>query len=188
MKVYKTKTELTGRLSSLASSKKTIGLVPTMGALHRGHASLVNRAIQENDLVLVTIFVNPTQFNDPSDLDNYPQTLEADLTLLESLKVDLVFVPSSEEMYPEKDQRTFNLGMLDKVMEGKHREGHFRSVVEPTAVNPRIALLLSSAHSKLSLWSSLCLCASVVMRSSQGPRREAIGDGNESPFINFLRP
>jgi pantoate--beta-alanine ligase len=130
MKVYKTKTELTGLLSSLASSKKTLGLVPTMGALHRGHTSLVNRAIQENDLVLVTIFVNPTQFNDPSDLENYPRTLEADLTLLENLKVDLVFVPSSEEMYPEKDQRTFPLGKLDKVMEGKHREGHFNGVAQ----------------------------------------------------------
>jgi len=128
MKVYKTKTELTGHLSSLASSKKTMGLVPTMGALHSGHASLVNRAVQENDIVLVSIFVNPTQFNDPSDLAKYPRTLEADLTMLQSLKVDLVFIPSTEEMYPEKDQRSFNLGNLDKVMEGKHREGHFKGV------------------------------------------------------------
>lgn len=128
MKVYKTKTELTGHLSSLASSEKTIGLVPTMGALHSGHASLVKRANQENDIVLVSIFVNPTQFNDSSDLDNYPRTLEADLTLLQSLEVDLVFVPSSAEMYPEKDQRSFPLGNLDKVMEGKHREGHFNGV------------------------------------------------------------
>ncbi len=128
MKVFKTKTELTGHLSSLASSEKTMGLVPTMGALHSGHTSLVRRAILENDLVLVSIFVNPTQFNDSSDLDSYPRTLEADLTLLQGLKVDLVFVPSSEEMYPEKDQRSFNLGRLDKVMEGKHREGHFNGV------------------------------------------------------------
>lgn len=130
MKVYKTKTELTGHLSSLVSSEKSIGLVPTMGALHSGHASLVKRATLENDLVLVSIFVNPTQFNDPSDLDSYPRTLEADLTLLQSLKVDLVFVPSSEEMYPEKDQRSFNLGKLDKVMEGKQREGHFNGVAQ----------------------------------------------------------
>ena len=128
MKVYKTKTELTGQLSSLVSSEKTIGLVPTMGALHSGHASLVKRANLENDIVLVSIFVNPTQFNDSSDLDNYPRTLEADLTLLQSLKVDLVFAPSSEEMYPEKDLRSFQLGNLDKVMEGKHREGHFNGV------------------------------------------------------------
>ena len=128
MKVFKTKTELTRHLSSLASSEKTMGLVPTMGALHSGHASLVKRAILENDLVLVSIFVNPTQFNDSSDLDNYPRTLEADLTLLQGLKVDLVFAPSSEEMYPEKDQRSFPLGRLDKVMEGKHREGHFNGV------------------------------------------------------------
>ena len=130
MKVYKTKTELSGHLSSLVSSEKTIGLVPTMGALHPGHTSLVNRAILENDVVLVTIFVNPSQFNDSSDLENYPRTLEADLTLLKRLKVHLVFVPSLEEMYPEKDQRTFDLDNLDKVMEGKHRKGHFNGVAQ----------------------------------------------------------
>ena len=130
MKVYKTKTELSAHLFSLASREKTIGLVPTMGALHKGHASLVRRALLENDLVLVTIFVNPTQFNDPSDLDNYPRTLDADLTLLQNLKVHLVFAPSLEEMYPEKDQRIFALGNLDKVMEGKHREGHFNGVAQ----------------------------------------------------------
>jgi pantoate--beta-alanine ligase len=130
MKVYKTKTELTSMLSSLASSKKSIGLVPTMGALHAGHTSLVSRAKVENDIVLVSIFVNPTQFNDPSDLENYPRTLEADLKLLENLEVDLVFLPSKEEMYPERDQRTFDLGQLDQVMEGKHRKGHFNGVAQ----------------------------------------------------------
>lgn len=131
MQVYRTKTELTGLLSSLASSKKTIGLVPTMGALHPGHASLVKQAMLENDFVLVSIFVNPTQFNDPSDLSSYPQTLEADLELLQDLKVHLVFIPSREEMYPPDDQPvSFDLGGLDKVMEGKQRAGHFNGVAQ----------------------------------------------------------
>lgn len=130
MEVYKTKAELSGLLSSLTASGKTIGLVPTMGALHAGHASLVHQALLENDMVLVSIFVNPTQFNDPSDLENYPRTLESDLLLLEKLQVDLVFVPSQKEMYPEKDTRTFDLGKLDKVMEGRHRPGHFNGVAQ----------------------------------------------------------
>ena len=101
-----------------------------MGALHKGHASLVEKANVENDVVVVSIFVNPTQFNDPSDLDHYPRTLEQDLALLRQLEADLVFVPSVKEMYPETDRQTFDLGGLDKVMEGKHREGHFNGVAQ----------------------------------------------------------
>jgi pantoate--beta-alanine ligase len=130
MIVYRTKTDLTGHLISLQNEGKTIGLVPTMGALHQGHMSLVERARAENDFVVVTIFVNPTQFNDPSDLDHYPSTLDQDLELLRQLEADLVFVPSVKEMYPEEDTRTFDLGGLDKVMEGKHRQGHFNGVAQ----------------------------------------------------------
>jgi pantoate--beta-alanine ligase len=130
MIVYRTKTDLTGHLISLQNEGKTIGLVPTMGALHKGHASLVEIANAENDIVVVTIFVNPTQFNDPSDLDHYPRTLDQDLELLRQLEADLVFVPSVKEMYPEEDTHIFDLGSLDKVMEGKHREGHFNGVAQ----------------------------------------------------------
>ncbi len=130
MIVYRTKTDLTGHLISLQNEGKTIGLVPTMGALHQGHMSLVERARAENDFVVVTIFVNPTQFNDPSDLDHYPRTLDQDLELLRQLEADLVFVPSVKEMYPEEETRTFDLGGLDKVMEGKHRPGHFNGVAQ----------------------------------------------------------
>jgi pantoate--beta-alanine ligase len=130
MIVYRTKTDLTGHLISLQNEGKTIGLVPTMGALHKGHASLVEIANAENDIVVVTIFVNPTQFNDPSDLDHYPRTLDQDLELLRQLEADLVFVPSVKEMYPEEDAHIFDLGSLDKVMEGKHREGHFNGVAQ----------------------------------------------------------
>jgi len=130
MIVYRTKDDLTGHLLSLKNEDLTIGLVPTMGALHAGHASLVERAAFENDLVVVTIFVNPTQFNDPSDLEHYPRTLDQDLELLRSLRADLVFVPSVREMYPGKDTQTFDLGGLDRVMEGAYREGHFNGVAQ----------------------------------------------------------
>ncbi len=130
MIVYRTKEDLTGHLNSLRREKKSIGLVPTMGALHGGHASLVTRAITENEVSVVSIFVNPTQFNDPGDLNLYPRTLDRDLEMLQDLKADLVFVPSVEEMYPEEDTRMFDLAPLDQVMEGKHRAGHFNGVAQ----------------------------------------------------------
>jgi len=130
MIVYRTRQDLTQHLQTLKNQGKSIGLVPTMGALHEGHASLVRMAATENETVVVSIFVNPTQFNDPSDLEKYPRTLEKDLGLLQSMKVDIVFVPSVKEMYPEEERRTFDLGNLDKVMEGKHRKGHFTGVAQ----------------------------------------------------------
>ena len=107
---------------------KTIGFVPTMGALHEGHLQLIRRAVAENDIVVVSIFVNPIQFNNPDDLAKYPRTLEADLQMLESTGCHLVFAPSAEEMYPEPDLTEFDFGQLDKVMEGKFRPGHFKGV------------------------------------------------------------
>ena len=130
MIVYRTKKDLSGHLLTLRNEGKTIALVPTMGALHRGHASLVEKADAENDIVVVSIFVNPTQFNDPSDLNLYPRTLDSDLELLRHLEVDLVFVPSVNEMYPEENAQIFDLGNLDKVMEGRHRPGHFNGVAQ----------------------------------------------------------
>jgi pantoate--beta-alanine ligase len=130
MIVYRTKEDLTGHLNSVRREKKSIGLVPTMGALHGGHASLVTKAITENEVSVVSIFVNPTQFNDPGDLNLYPRTLDRDLEMLQDLKADLVFVPSVEEMYPEEDTRVFDLAPLDQVMEGKHRAGHFNGVAQ----------------------------------------------------------
>lgn len=130
MIVYRTRDDLTGHLNSLRSEKNSIGLVPTMGALHRGHASLVEKAAAENDVVVVTIFVNPAQFNDPADLEYYPRTLDRDLEMLQKLEADLVFVPSVKEMYPEEDERVFDLDSIDKVMEGKHRKGHFNGVAQ----------------------------------------------------------
>lgn len=130
MIVYRTKKDLALHLDALRNADKSIGLVPTMGALHQGHTSLVVKAASENDAVVVSIFVNPTQFNDPADLEKYPSTLDQDLELLQSMNVDLVFIPSVNEMYPQEDIRSFDLGNLDKVMEGKHRKNHFLGVVQ----------------------------------------------------------
>ena len=105
-----------------------IGFVPTMGALHAGHRSLVERARRECRTVAVSVFVNPTQFNDKNDLKNYPRTPEADAALLEAAGADLVLMPSVEEIYPQADTRQFDFGLIDKVMEGASRPGHFNGV------------------------------------------------------------
>jgi pantoate--beta-alanine ligase len=110
---------------------RCIGFVPTMGALHHGHGSLVLRAKKECDEVVVSIFVNPTQFNNQNDFDKYPITVEKDLKYLEELKVDMVFLPSIDEIYPSSFKMpAYNIGKLDLMMEGKHRPGHFKGVVQ----------------------------------------------------------
>ena len=130
MELIQTVHELRAKLDVLRKAGKTIGLVPTMGALHAGHASLVKRAVAENDVVVVSDFVNPTQFNDKNDLIKYPRTLDADCKLLESCGVTFVFAPSVEEIYPEPDTRSFSYAPLDTVMEGKFRPGHFNGVCQ----------------------------------------------------------
>ena len=117
-------------LSELKAQGKKVGLVPTMGALHAGHASLVKRSVNENDVTVVSVFVNPTQFNDKNDLVKYPRTLDADCKLLESCGVTFVFAPSVEEIYPEPDTRRFSYAPLDTVMEGAFRPGHFNGVCQ----------------------------------------------------------
>lgn len=130
MQVVNTKKVLKTLLDEARRSDKSVGLVPTMGALHDGHASLVKRSVAENGFTVVSDFVNPTQFNDKSDLQNYPRSLEADCRLLESLGVDVVFAPSVEEMYPEPDARVFSYPPTDEVMEGAFRPGHFNGVCQ----------------------------------------------------------
>ncbi|MDI3505903.1 MAG: pantoate--beta-alanine ligase [Bacteroidota bacterium] len=130
MEIVKSITLLDDVLNAFRKKGKTIGLVPTMGALHEGHAALVKRCVAENDIAVVSVFVNPTQFNNPEDLRLYPRTLEADCALLEKLDVDVVFAPDVDEMYPEPDTRVFDFGMLDKVMEGRFRPGHFNGVAQ----------------------------------------------------------
>lgn len=114
----------------MRNDKKTIGLVPTMGALHEGHASLVRRSVEENDVTVVSIFLNPTQFNDPKDLERYPRTLESDCQLLEECGAQIAFAPSVAEVYPEPDTRHFSYPPTDEVMEGARRPGHFNGVCQ----------------------------------------------------------
>ncbi|MBD5282735.1 MAG: pantoate--beta-alanine ligase [Bacteroides sp.] len=130
MKVIRTVNELKAWSADVRSQGLSLGFVPTMGALHAGHMSLVTRARSENDRVAVSVFVNPTQFNNPTDLATYPRTEEADLALLESAGVDVAFVPTVEEMYPEPDTRVFDLGPVAEVMEGAMRPGHFNGVAQ----------------------------------------------------------
>lgn len=130
MRVFETKSELQVYLSKLRAENKSIGLVPTMGALHRGHLELVNRSVSENDTTVVSIFVNPTQFNNSEDLAKYPKPLQNDLALLESLSGELaIFTPTVEEIYPAGLQsKSYDFDGLDRVMEGEFRPGHFDGV------------------------------------------------------------
>ena len=127
MKVIETAAALQAELNK---TKGSVGFVPTMGALHAGHISLVERARAECDAVVVSIFVNPTQFNDPADLVKYPRTPEADTAILERAGADVVYMPGVEDIYPEPDPRRFDFGPLEQVMEGAHRPGHFNGVAQ----------------------------------------------------------
>ena len=130
MEIFKEIDSLKQRLQKLRSQSKTVGFVPTMGALHQGHMSLVEQANKDNDITVVSIFVNPTQFNNNEDLEKYPRDPDADFALLEKNSCDIVFAPSVEEMYPEPDTRVFSLGKVAEVMEGKYRPGHFNGVCQ----------------------------------------------------------
>lgn len=130
MKVFERIADLQNALFDARKAGKTVGLVPTMGALHEGHASLVRRSVKENGVTVVSVFVNPTQFNDKNDLKNYPRDLVADCRLLESCGADFVFAPSVEEMYPTPDERRFEYPPISTVMEGAHRPGHFNGVCQ----------------------------------------------------------
>ena len=129
MEIIRTVAELKAKLNA-ARENGSIGLVPTMGALHAGHLSLIERARRENDTVVVSVFVNPTQFNNPNDLATYPRTEEADTAMLREAGVDYAFIPSVEEIYPEPDTRQFALGPVAEVMEGAMRPGHFNGVAQ----------------------------------------------------------
>jgi pantoate--beta-alanine ligase len=130
MKIVATRTEVKDHLSKLALSP--VGFVPTMGALHAGHLSLVKEAVKQCPVTVISIFVNPTQFNDKDDLKNYPRTEEKDIELIKSVmrENDLVFIPPVREIYPEEDKRIFSFGSLESVMEGLHRPGHFNGVAQ----------------------------------------------------------
>ncbi len=130
MLVFHKIVELQNKLFDDRKQGKSVGLVPTMGALHEGHASLVKKSVADNDVTVVSVFVNPTQFNDPKDLKSYPRDIDADCKLLESVGADYVFAPSVDEMYPTPDTRHFEFPPITTVMEGAHRPGHFNGVCQ----------------------------------------------------------
>lgn len=130
MLTVQTVKELKEAVKAARADGKSVGLVPTMGALHEGHKSLVDRCRKENDIVVVSVFVNPTQFNNKEDLRTYPRTEEADKALLEAAGCDIVFMPTVEDVYPEPDTRVFDLGKVAEVMEGAMRPGHFNGVAQ----------------------------------------------------------
>jgi pantoate--beta-alanine ligase len=126
----KTVQEAKRQLKSLWQDEGSLGFVPTMGALHEGHLSLIRRSIKENQFTAVSIFVNPTQFNEKQDFHHYPRNLDTDLEIMASFPIDLVFAPGASEIYPERDTRVFDFGGLDTTMEGLHRPGHFNGVAQ----------------------------------------------------------
>jgi len=133
MQIITTKSELQAAVKACKIANKTIGLVPTMGALHAGHASLVRRAVNENNVCFVSVFVNPTQFNNKEDLAKYPRNIQRDAELLQTIGADFIFAPTPEEMYSEQEMNStfaFDFAGLDQVMEGKMRPGHFNGVVQ----------------------------------------------------------
>ena len=133
MLILKTAKEMNNFISK-SNNKKMVGFVPTMGALHNGHLELVKKSVLENNITVVSIFVNPTQFNNKKDLEKYPRTVLNDLNLLKKVKCDVVFIPSENEIYPEIDDFVFDLNGLDTVMEGKYRHGHFNGVAQIVSI------------------------------------------------------
>jgi pantoate--beta-alanine ligase len=128
MEIFKQIAPLKAYLQDIRLQQQSIGLVPTMGALHQGHLSLIGASKHDNNITISTIFVNPTQFNNPNDLLKYPRTLDKDTKMLEEVRCDILFSPDPQEVYPEKSLLSFDFGQLDKVMEGKFRAGHFSGV------------------------------------------------------------
>ena len=158
MRIVRTIAELQKALAPFRGKNKTVGFVPTMGALHEGHISLIDLAKIENHVAVCSIFVNPTQFNDPKDLERYPRPLEEDEKLLKKANCDILFIPSVQEMYPRGDYSTLqeDFGMLDKVMEGKSRPGHFAGMITIVskllnAVKPNVAYFGSKDFQQLTL-------------------------------------
>lgn len=130
MKVFEKNADLQNALFAARKQGQSVGFVPTMGALHEGHASLIKRSAKENDVTVVSVFLNPTQFNDPADLERYPRTLKADCALCEACGADFVFAPTVSDIYPTPDTRHFEFPPQTTVMEGAHRPGHFNGVCQ----------------------------------------------------------
>lgn len=181
MIIIRNKIELGSYLLIQKEKGLTIGFVPTMGALHEGHISLLDEAKKQSDFTICSIFVNPNQFNDKADLERYPRTPEKDALMLEKAGCDVLFLPDVIEIYPEEDKRVFDFGNLDKVMDGAHRPGHFNGVAQVVSrlfdiVKPDKAffglkdyqqlLIIEALTKKLDLKIQIVACA--ILRESDG--------------------
>ncbi len=181
MKIFTTKKSLQQYLQQTKVSDKTTGFVPTMGALHAGHLSLIEQAKQNNDEIVCSIFVNPSQFNDPKDLEKYPRTIEADIKLLEQVKCNVLFNPPVNEIYDDNEQWHLNIGDLESLLEGKSRPGHYQGVTQVVyklfnIVKPDAAffgqkdyqqfLIISKMVEQLNLPVKLVMCP--IMREADG--------------------
>lgn len=191
-------------IEDLRIQGKTIGFVPTMGALHAGHISLVKRCIADNDICVVSIFVNPTQFNNKEDLLKYPRTLERDCKLLEDIGATIAFAPSVEEVYPEPDTRQFDFGQLDKVMEGRYRPGHFNGVAQVVSrlfdiVKPDKAYFGEKDFQQIAVIRSMVkilnlpvdIVSMPIVRENSGlalsSRNERLGDEKKAVAVNISK-
>jgi pantoate--beta-alanine ligase len=160
MLIFTKITEIQAFLGSLKNQLKTIGFVPTMGALHAGHVSLIQESKKQCDITICSIFVNPTQFNDKKDLDRYPRMPEKDIQLLKDANCDVLFMPSETEMYPKQEKEVFNFGYLDNILEGKYRPGHFSGVAQVVKrffeiVNPNKAFFGSKDYQQVMIVKAL---------------------------------
>ncbi len=202
MQVIYTKKDLEALVSSLRSQGKTIGFVPTMGALHPGHISLIDQSKKSSDITVCSIFVNPTQFNDKNDLVRYPRTPEKDARMLEQAGCDILFMPAEQEIYPEQDQRHFDFGYLDKILDGAARPGHFNGVAQVVSllfgmVRPHKAffgqkdyqqvMIVKALVKQLQLDIEIVPCA--ILREPDGlamSSRNALLNGEERAVAGFI--
>jgi pantoate--beta-alanine ligase len=191
LKVFATKKELQQYLLQIKGLRKSIGLVPTMGALHNGHISLIEQAQQNNDVIVCTIFVNPTQFNDPKDLEKYPRTIEADIALLEQVNCDVLFSPTVGEIYDDNEQWHLEIGRMEQLLEGKSRPGHYQGVTQVVSklfniVNPDTAFFGQKDYQQFSVISKMVELLQIPVKLVMCPiKREVDGLAMSSRNIHL---
>jgi len=191
LKVFTTKKELQQHLQQIKNANKSIGFVPTLGALHQGHISLIEQAQQGNDVVVCSIFVNPTQFNDPKDLEKYPRTLEADIAMLEQVNCDVLFNPPVSEIYDDNEHWHLEIGPMEQLLEGKSRPGHYQGVTQVVSklfniVNPDTAYFGQKDYQQFSIISKMVDLLKMPVRLVMCPiKREADGLAMSSRNIHL---
>jgi len=193
LKIFTTKEALRQHLTHLRTSDKTTGFVPTMGALHQGHLSLIEQAQKENDVIVASIFVNPSQFNDPKDLEKYPRTIEADIKLLEQVKCDILFNPAVNEIYDDNEQWHLDIGEAEHLLEGKFRPGHYQGVTQVVyklfnIVNPNTAYFGQKDYQQFLIISKMVQMLNMPVKLVMCPiKREADGLAMSSRNVHLTK-